>query len=578
MTTACAARLRLFIALTIFAAGCALGALSDHRALRAHAAQPGAKGKDPLQPTGPDDVIKGYLSCSECHGREVGDGRNSKYKKYKSHEFVLLSEGTTWNAEDPHSAAFKVLKGDLGKQMSGILKYDVTKAPQCLTCHAIDTNPGSPLPRTEEETLKRFVRGDGVACHGCHGLRQPWLTKHTETADTPDGGSTIPWRILTPEEKERHGMRNLRDPVVKAKLCASCHVGDPDQNRVVTHDMYAAGHPPLPPFEIGTFMESQPMHWGDPAGGYSNELKFFTEKEFTAYPGGADIAKKNSNWMWDLYRVHPEAKEVHIARQITAAAIASLHAEMKLIAADAAVAAADKDGGLVDFARFDCYACHHDLKYQSDRQKRGYGNNAPGRPPLKAWASALPGVVVQHAAGLRPLADTTKDFGPTWDKVQTAALKRPFGKPDELAKSASDMAKWCDEFMKRQQTEAAPIYTKQEAEKLLALIGNETLAKWTADPEAAMHLTWAYITLRQHLKKTEQPDKSLDGLRIVLPVRVREPRKEGDKWTFSKPPVAGKDLEPMTVGETLRQRLDLFNDFNSAKFKPAFEAIHGKSR
>ena len=61
-------------------------------------------------------------------------------------------------------------------------------------------------------------------------------------------------------------------------------------------------------------------------------------------------------------------------------------------------------------------------------------------------------------------------------------------------------------------------------------------------------------------------------------LRVREPRKEGDKWTFSKPAVAGKDPEPMTVGETLRQRLDLFNDFNSAKFKPAFEAIHGKSK
>ena len=34
-------------------------------------------------------------------------------------------------------------------------------------------------------------------------------------------------------------------------------------------------------------------------------LKFFTEAEFTAYPGGADIAKKNPNWMWDLSELPP---------------------------------------------------------------------------------------------------------------------------------------------------------------------------------------------------------------------------------------------------------------------------------
>src|SRR5205814_2242281 len=33
------------------------------------------------------------------------------------------------------------------------------------------------------------------------------------------------------------------------------------EGKVVTHEMYAAGHPPLPGFELATFSESLPKHW-----------------------------------------------------------------------------------------------------------------------------------------------------------------------------------------------------------------------------------------------------------------------------------------------------------------------------
>src|SRR5581483_2153191 len=89
-----------------------------------------------------------FAGCRACHNeKEPIDVKDNPFaKKYKSHQFVLLSEGRTWNQQDPHSRAFEVLKSPLGQQMSRILKYDVTKAPQCLTCHAIDKTPGSPLP------------------------------------------------------------------------------------------------------------------------------------------------------------------------------------------------------------------------------------------------------------------------------------------------------------------------------------------------------------------------------------------------------------------------------------------------
>ena len=58
-------------------------------------------------------------------------------------------------------------------------------------------------------------------------------------------------------------MRNLRDPVVRGDVCSSCHIGSAAEGKVVTHAMYAAGHPPLPNFELATFSRNLPQHWRD---------------------------------------------------------------------------------------------------------------------------------------------------------------------------------------------------------------------------------------------------------------------------------------------------------------------------
>ena len=58
-------------------------------------------------------------------------------------------------------------------------------------------------------------------------------------------------------------MTDLWDPVTRGKKCVSCHIGnpDPEEEKVVTHAMYAAGHPPLPGIEVATFSDAQPRHW-----------------------------------------------------------------------------------------------------------------------------------------------------------------------------------------------------------------------------------------------------------------------------------------------------------------------------
>ena len=56
-------------------------------------------------------------------------------------------------------------------------------------------------------------------------------------------------------------MTDLWDPVRRSEICTSCHIGNYKEKKVITHAMYAAGHPPLPGFEAATFSEFQPRHW-----------------------------------------------------------------------------------------------------------------------------------------------------------------------------------------------------------------------------------------------------------------------------------------------------------------------------
>ncbi len=53
-----------------------------------------------------------------------------------------------------------------------------------------------------------------------------------------------------------YGYYDIRSPVSRTRMCLSCHVGNVREGRVVTHEMFAAGHPPLPGFDVETF--SQP--------------------------------------------------------------------------------------------------------------------------------------------------------------------------------------------------------------------------------------------------------------------------------------------------------------------------------
>jgi hypothetical protein len=76
----------------------------------------------------------------------------------------------------------------------------------------------------------RAAVAQGIGCETCHGGARQWLTLHYQSG-------------VSRGELLQLGMVDTKDLLVRAKLCASCHIGSADQD--MNHDMIAAGHPPL---------------------------------------------------------------------------------------------------------------------------------------------------------------------------------------------------------------------------------------------------------------------------------------------------------------------------------------------
>ena len=93
---------------------------------------------------------------------------------------------------------------------------------------------------------------EGVSCEACHGDGRKWFFEHTDET----------WREVPGAKKQaEYGQIDLRDPYTRTLKCASCHIGNKAEGKFVTHEMYAAGHPPLPPFELVTFARDAPAHY-----------------------------------------------------------------------------------------------------------------------------------------------------------------------------------------------------------------------------------------------------------------------------------------------------------------------------
>jgi hypothetical protein len=187
----------------------------------------------PIPQYGPDKH-EGVSSCdgSTCHGSAAP--RNDRN--------VMQNEYSVWVDEDRHSMrAYKVLLNKNSIRISKNLgrKKKPHQDDLCLDCHA--DNPPAAKRRTENNA---FRVEDGVGCEGCHGGAERWLIPHDSNA--------------THAKNLALGMYPTDQPVARARLCLSCHLGD--RNKFVDHRLMGAGHP-RQSFELSLFSILQPYHW-----------------------------------------------------------------------------------------------------------------------------------------------------------------------------------------------------------------------------------------------------------------------------------------------------------------------------
>jgi hypothetical protein len=579
MTTARAARrLRLMVSLTIFAAGGALGLYSDRAAPPARAAQK-VQPKDALKPPTTDHKYIGAAACQQCHN-ELKPEENPLYMKTLGFEFVRLWENKVWGVHDLHSTAYKNLltsnspqvkagkaaANPTAERMEKNLRrykgdnYTVATDPGCLACHASLKRPVEQSP-VEKWTLDSFDTRDGVGCEMCHGHGSTYRFKHQETdenAPKPEGATDgVGWREWPPSVKREWGLIDLRDPAVATAQCASCHVGNAREGRFVTHEWYAVGHPPLPPLDLVKYTREQPRHWGLPS-----ELPYFDK-----------LLKKDEKKAASVFHVRKD--ESHVARRFAESTLATLRESANL--GDQLGEAGKEDG--LDYAAFDCASCHHNLKYPSDRQERGYVGR-PGRPLFRPAAFALAKIVTAHAAQMEGsgLKNAPDQLAAAEKKMLEAFASKSLGDPAKIKTAAAELRKWCNDTLTKL---AAVRYTPDETKRLLAMVTDATQdpKKPVADPEVAQLYTWAFETLVLDLvpptkddKGKLVPPKSVTDLRGKLKgLVVTRLRPELDFDYEVTGGVPGDNLKP--VDARIGERMETFNSFRFDSFRKAFQEV-----
>ena len=428
----------------------------------------------------------GHKRCSLCHDKGLDD-RNVTARR----DLCLLNESRVFYEHDKHRLAYMQLFDERGVKMLQQLgiPFDQQQmeftdldgeeaagkrltAKSCLSCHA-NWLTSMPAPPAKEVLLA------GVNCESCHGPGSAYDLPHSQPGQ---------WRVLTAEEKSKsYGMFDVRNPVRRAEQCFSCHIGNADEGKVVTHEMYAAGHPPLPGMEIESFATQMPQHWR-----YLPEKSDFALKD--KYLEANFSHRSTSDPTDDL----PRSKAVVVGAVVAAREWLELFAALS-----------EPEHG-PEFAVYDCQACHHELKQANSswRQKRGYGKRVPGRPTALEWPSALLFASLQLVVGDDSAASETwsRDLNSRMSELDGAIAQQPFGNsatirdiihgPDGLSERLTQLA---------HQIEARPV-TRGDVLRILEVL-YESSDNVTPDYHSARQIAWASRTLEKELR-LDYPSRS----------------------------------------------------------------------
>jgi Cytochrome c554 and c-prime len=172
----------------------------------------------------------GVASCatSVCHSKIAAQtGRN-----------VALNEVRIWEQQDRHAQAYRALERPLAQAIAKKLGLvSATSAKICLDCHADNVPDAMRGPK--------FVVREGIQCEACHGGSERWIKSHSDKNATHAANLAL-------------GMYPTENPVRRAQLCLSCHLGT--DTKFANHRLMGAGHPRMR-FELDTFSVNQPPHY-----------------------------------------------------------------------------------------------------------------------------------------------------------------------------------------------------------------------------------------------------------------------------------------------------------------------------
>ena len=371
----------------------------------------------------------------------------------------------------PSAASWFSESNVLSHSICQSLGYDLTTEEgsssfrdNCLTCHA---GYDATAPTTEHSM-------PGISCNYCHqtGEHKDWIDQHGSIS------AKETWRLLSPVAKSKLGMRDLINERMKGELCADCHIGSHAKGMFVSHAMYAAGHPPLPAFELQTFVASMPRHW---------------RNERETHEGLANFPSRETYFQLN-YSSRDPSRELARTRALLIGAITSAKQSAQLIA--------EADQRWADYANYDCSACHHELKVSSPRQRRSL-DGAPGRPRLREWTTPLLDVAVRYA-------NTAERVGKAEKSLREAIAATPFGEPKRCQDLAAALVDELDQSLASEHLVSIPI---EDANAILRLLLG-TPEQNLLDYQAARQLVWAIQAVDQDLADVGQPLES--SLRVGI--------------------------------------------------------------
>ncbi len=324
-------------------------------------------GAEPLQPV-PHDMV-GTMNCTavSCHGGGgprywSGSPKGSEYvhwlgttatysdgrKPYDPRARLIKTDG------DPHALAAQRMQEprfqEVLRRASGRADGSVNEAmrAKCAKCH----DPGwevrnaecgarSGGPSLEEPTSFQIATVTGIGCETCHGGAKGWLSEHYREG-------------VSRQELLRLGMVDTKDLQVRAKLCASCHVGSAEND--MNHDMIAAGHPPLR-FEQASYEALLgKKHWDDTPARMADgeyEVKLWAAGRVAAASAAVELLEARSE-------VRDQRSEVR------------------------------SDKPWPELAEWNCLACHQPLRREGDQKVELGLLTSRGRTAAwQSWNTAL---------------------------------------------------------------------------------------------------------------------------------------------------------------------------------------------